>query len=65
MTVIWLMEMFCGIGLAFSPLVGSLLYDNGGFMLPFVCFGVLFLIFGVAIKLIIPDEINIIGGQLH
>jgi MFS family permease len=53
--VIGLLEMSSGIGMTISPVIGSLLYKFGGFDLPFIFFGCLFLFSALVIKLIIPD----------
>ena len=52
--MIGLLEMSCGIGLTISPIVGSILYGVGGFNLPFICFGAVFFVFALFLRLIIP-----------
>ena len=54
--MIGLLEMSCGIGLTISPIVGSILYGVGGFNLPFICFGAMFMGFAIFLRLIIPAE---------
>jgi len=51
--------MSCGIGLTISPIIGSLLYTAGGFNLPFICFGAVFLVFAIFLKCIIPSKVDI------
>ena len=52
------MEMATGIGLTLAPVLGSFLYTLGGFRLPFICFGVMFLGFSIFIKCIIPPTVD-------
>jgi len=56
--VIGFMEMSCGIGLTISPVIGSFLYTLGGFKLPFIVFGCMFLGFSLAIKCILPERVD-------
>ena len=57
--VIGYLEMSCGIGLTCGPVVGSILYDIGGYLTPFIVFGSMFGIFGFFLKVIIPKKIDI------
>ena len=38
-TVFSLLEMFLGVGIILGPAVGSILYEAGGYTLPFAIFG--------------------------
>lgn len=57
--VIGLLEMSSGIGMTIAPVIGSLLYKFGGFSLPFIFFGILFLVSALVIKFIIPDTVEV------
>jgi len=56
--IIGLIEMSSGIGLTTGPVIGSLLYDWGGFKAPFIFYGAVFLIAGLLIKKILPASID-------
>ena len=51
--------MSAGIGLTIAPVIGSFLYELGGFNLPFIFFGAVFLFFAVFLKCIIPYSVDI------
>ena len=57
--VIGILEMACGIGLVISPILGSFLYNIGGFNLPFICFGAVNLFFAIFLKCIISSAVDI------
>lgn len=57
--VIGLMEMCSGIGLTIAPLLGTLLYDVGGFKFPFLVFGVLFFLLAVLVRFVIPYNVDV------
>lgn len=50
--------MSCGIGLTAGPVIGSILYDIGGYMTPFIAFCVVQATFGLLTKFIIPSSID-------
>lgn len=53
------LEMSAGLGLTIAPVIGSFLYDLGGFNLPFIFFGAVFITFGLFLKCIIPYQVDI------
>ena len=50
--------MSIGIGLTSGPLIGSILYEFGGFKAPFLTYGTVFLVIGVFTMKILPVEID-------
>ena len=52
------MELSCGFGLVAGPVIGSLLYEAGGYTAPFIFFAVILAICGVFMKKILPKEID-------
>ena len=57
-SVLGLLEMSVGIGLTIAPVIGSFLYASGGFQLPFLVFGCVFLGFALVVKCILPTNID-------
>lgn len=51
-------EGSCVVGMTVSPVLGSILYSLGGFNLPFLSFGSIFLIIGVLMLKLIPDSVD-------
>ena len=45
-----------GIGYCIGPLIGGLLYDCGGFYLPFMVIGILGIIFSIFTLVALPHE---------
>ena len=48
-------EMFFGLGYMLGPALGSVLYNAGGFMLPFIVVGSIGLIVATALVFVIPN----------
>lgn len=55
--------MSAGLGLTIAPVIGSFLYELGGFNLPFTFFGAIFIMFGLFLKCIIPYQVDIATKQ--
>ncbi|KAI6209454.1 MFS-type transporter SLC18B1 [Aphelenchoides besseyi] len=53
-TIVGIMETFAGLGYTAGPVIGGVLYDLGGFMLPFVVLGTL-LILATVISIFLVD----------
>jgi len=51
------METFAGLGYTAGPIIGSVLYEYGGFQLPFFVLGVL-LIFATAVSYFLIENID-------
>ena len=62
-SVIGLLEMSCGIGLTTSPVIGSILYNWGGYMGPFLFYALVFAFFGLFLKHILPQKIDQKGQE--
>ena len=54
-TMISILEMFYGSGIAIGPSVGGALYEVGGFVLPFVVLGSTLLIAGIVTVILLPQ----------
>lgn len=52
-----IMETFAGLGYTAGPIIGSVLYEYGGFQLPFFVLGVL-LIFATAVSYFLIENID-------
>jgi len=52
-----ILQSFTGLGMLVGPILGSFLFNAGGFQLPFYTVGVLLLILAVANQIIIPSNI--------
>ena len=50
--------MACGLGLTSGPVIGSFLYDLGGFITPFIFFAVVMALCGLFMKKILPEQID-------
>ncbi|XP_022256522.1 MFS-type transporter SLC18B1-like [Limulus polyphemus] len=55
-TAFAILETFLGAGVMVSPTLGGLLYELGGFKLPFVAFGCLLLLIEVTLYFFLPDS---------
>ncbi|KAI6244213.1 MFS-type transporter SLC18B1 [Aphelenchoides fujianensis] len=53
-TIVGIMETFAGLGYTAGPVIGAVLYDLGGFMLPFIVLGTL-LILATILSIFIVD----------
>ena len=49
------MEFFYGVGYMLGPAVGGVLYNLGGFALPFITMGLIAMVFSVVLGLVIPN----------
>lgn len=56
-TIVGIMETFAGLGYTAGPIIGSVLYEYGGFQLPFFVLGVL-LIFATAVSYFLIENID-------
>lgn len=54
------METFAGLGYTAGPVIGAILYDYGGFQIPFLVLGT-FLIIATAVSLILIEDAE--GGD--
>ncbi|XP_071946856.1 MFS-type transporter SLC18B1-like [Antedon mediterranea] len=54
--LVGLLEVFTGIGLMIGPFIGGVLYEYGGFILPFVSLGCLMLLFSVILMFVLPKD---------
>ena len=56
--VIATMEIATGLGLTIAPVIGSFLYQLGGYSTPFIFYGIVFLIAAIFLKKIIPASVD-------
>lgn len=56
--VISMLEMSCGVGLTLGPVLGSILFNIGGYAMPFIFFGTIFVAFGCILNRIIPASLD-------
>ncbi|KAI1716240.1 major facilitator superfamily domain-containing protein [Ditylenchus destructor] len=56
-TIVGIMETFAGLGYTAGPVIGGVLYEYGGFQLPFLVLGTL-LIFATALSYYLVEEID-------
>ena len=53
-----ILQSFTGFGMLVGPILGSLLFNLGGFQLPFYTVGVLLLILACVNQYVIPKELE-------
>lgn len=58
------METFAGLGYTAGPVIGSVLYEYGGFQLPFFALGIM-LIFATIVSCYLVEEIDGILNYLY
>ncbi|XP_033123385.1 MFS-type transporter SLC18B1-like isoform X2 [Anneissia japonica] len=59
--VLGTLEIFVGVGMMIGPFIGGILYDAGGYILPFATLGCFMLIHSLALFYILPkDDENIL-----
>ena len=56
--VIASLEIASGLGLTIAPVIGSLLYQAGGYSAPFLFYGIIFLLASIFLKKIIPAKVD-------
>lgn len=56
--VIAALEVASGLGITIAPVMGSFLYHIGGFSLPFLVFGFLFIFVAIFVKKIVPAKVD-------
>lgn len=53
-----LLEGACSFGMIISPILGSLLYELGGYNLPFCSFAILFTLVSATLNFLIPESVD-------
>lgn len=56
--VISLLEIGAGVGMTIGPVVGSILFEFGGYKAPFLTFGFIFVAFGCILNKFMPASID-------
>lgn len=57
------LETSVGIGLVIGPVLGSLMYSWLGYKGPFLLYGLIFLIFTIFLKKILPEKVDIFAKE--
>jgi predicted MFS family arabinose efflux permease len=57
--------MCVGFGLIVSPVIGSILYDLGGYMTPFIALSGVQLLICVSLRAIVPSKIDLSSNELR
>ena len=50
------LELSVGLGLTTGPVIGSLLFETGGFICPFLFYAFIFTCFGLFLNRILPES---------
>ena len=60
-----ILQSFTGFGMLIGPILGSLLFNLGGFQLPFYTVGVMLLLLALANHCVIPKTVDIMNMSVN